>query len=401
MTRYIYEFQKRKLYDYLGEDLVEIFKSNNVIIAGGCINSIFNNKEINDIDTYFRCDDDIINVIYEIYESYWVLSNTKKAILFKNDKERLIQLIHFRRFDNAEEIFNTFDFTVCMGAFDFKTEEFILHDNFLLDNTQRVLHFNSDTVYPIMSLLRVDKYKNKGYKISKSEFIRIILDCMDLNIKTIDELKEQMGGMYGLNFSKIFEDVDITNNKINLKEIISKLSDLYLDENYFNGIDNTEIINFDGVEELIECALHIPIKYIMVNNKKYKITFIGKLEDGLKEKDNIKYMEVSANEYFKDKKFYKVVNRINNELCSCYDNKFKYELNREAIPTYGNKQIYCNYKDCINKNTYYDSNNNNKVILEMEINYNDLVEADDNVITFRKVKPIRIVDKEEYIKWIE
>ena len=109
-----FEYQKRKLYDYLGEDLVKTFKHNNCIIAGGCITSIFCNRDINDIDIYFRNDDDIIGTVYEIYDKYWILANTNKATLFKNSENKMVQLIHFDRFENPQDIFNTFDFTVCM-----------------------------------------------------------------------------------------------------------------------------------------------------------------------------------------------------------------------------------------------------------------------------------------------
>lgn len=51
-----YQFEKNKLYAYLGEELVEALKRNEAIIAGGAITSLFNNKEINDVDIYFRSD---------------------------------------------------------------------------------------------------------------------------------------------------------------------------------------------------------------------------------------------------------------------------------------------------------------------------------------------------------
>ncbi|MEC1259989.1 hypothetical protein P9D34_05915 [Bacillus swezeyi] len=49
-----YQFEKNKLYAYLGKDLVKSLKKFEVIVAGGAITSLFNNKAINDIDLYFR-----------------------------------------------------------------------------------------------------------------------------------------------------------------------------------------------------------------------------------------------------------------------------------------------------------------------------------------------------------
>ena len=395
-----YEFQKRKLYNYLGKDLVETFKNSNVIIAGGCINSIFTNKDINDIDVYFRNDDDIVVSVNEIYDNYFILTHTKKATLFKRGVDKLVQLIHFKRFENAQEIFDTFDFTVCMGAFDFKTEEFILHDDFLLDNTQGILNFNSSTDYPIMSMLRVDKYKNKGYNISKSEFIRILLTCMNLEINTVDELKEQLGGMYGLDFSKILKDVEVKEDgKIDLVEVVNKLQKLYLEDDYFKGISEDQRIEFDDVDDLIESMLGKPIKYIEIDGVKYKINSYKHLDE-LHEKDDRQYEKVSADEYFKDKKFYKFVDLRDDKLVSCYRKEFEYRLNEEIIASSGDRQIYCNYKDSITDNNYY-CRDTNKKLLELEVDCNDIVKVNDAIITFKKVIPIRIVEKEEWKTWIE
>jgi len=48
--------------------------------------------------------------------------------------------------------------------------------------------------------MRVDKYKNKGYRISKPESIRVLLTILNTNITDYKSLKEQMGGMYGENY---------------------------------------------------------------------------------------------------------------------------------------------------------------------------------------------------------
>ena len=320
-----YEYQKRKLYNYLGENLVKTFKENNAIIAGGCINSIFTNRDINDIDVYFRNDDDLIEVIADVYDGYWIATHTKKATLFKNDYNKMVQLIHFKRFNNAQEIFDTFDFTVCMGAFDFYTEEFVLHDKFLLDNIQNVLNFNSNTSYPIMSMLRVDKYKNKGYNISKSEFIRILLTCMSLKINTIDELKEQLGGMYGLDFTKILKDVEVKEDgQVDLVEVVDKLKDLYLEEDYFKGVPDDQRVNFNDVDDLIESLLNRPLKYLEIKNERYRINTYRQLTyfEGIK--DDKKYEKVPAENYFKENKFYKFVELKDGKLISCYDNNFEY-----------------------------------------------------------------------------
>ena len=78
----------------------------------------------------------------------------------------------------------------------------------------------------------MQKYISKGYTISKPEFIKIMLVINKLNINTYKELKEQMGGMYGVNYDKLFEDIQ-DDDKFDINIVIEKLSDLILDDDYF------------------------------------------------------------------------------------------------------------------------------------------------------------------------
>ena len=241
-----YKNEKRKFYDYLGKNLINCLQTYNCIVAGGSINSIFNRKDINDIDIYFRTKEDLSGFIQDYCSDFsgFILSKTKKALLIKDsNKNILVQLIYFKYFDKVEEIFDTFDFTVCMCAYDFKTEEFILHNEFLHHNTCRLLKFNENTAYPIMSALRVQKYKDKGYDIPKADFIKIILACMNLDITTYEELEEQIGGMYGINIDKLFDDKFKGKDKIDLLEAINAIIDAedeYIEDQkitYMNEVD--------------------------------------------------------------------------------------------------------------------------------------------------------------------
>jgi hypothetical protein len=229
----MYEFEKKKLLNSLNEDILELLKNEQCIIAGGSITSLFTRNEINDIDIYFRSKESLINALKEIKEQSTIMAFTDKATMFvKDSSEYAYQFIHFKFFDNPQEIFDTFDFTVCMGAYDFKTDDFIFHPSFLTHNSQRLLKVNEKTAYPIMTALRVQKYLDKGYTISKPEFIKIMLVINQLNIITYKQLKEQMGGMYGVNYDKLFKDIQ-DNDNFDINVAIETLSDIILDDSYF------------------------------------------------------------------------------------------------------------------------------------------------------------------------
>lgn len=197
----------------LGDGMFDLLKDNGCYVAGGALTSIACNREINDLDIYFPSFQSLIKVVTEIFTQqkdhllsmeYIVHHMTKKSLLLKNDGDIKVQFIHFQFFENVQQIFNTFDFTVCMAAYDLAEDEVVFEDDFMLHNSQRYLKFNPDTAFPIVSLLRAGKYQERGYTISKSEMLRIAMKCMTLNIDSYEELAEHIGGMYGIDPDELF-----------------------------------------------------------------------------------------------------------------------------------------------------------------------------------------------------
>lgn len=382
-------FEKNKLYNLLGKTLIDVFKKHEVFIAGGTITSLFSNREVNDIDLYFRNERSLINFVEEIYEDSndWVNSLTSKALLVRiNDLE--VQMIHFKYFETAEDIFNTFDYTVCMGAFDFSTEEFVLHNDFMKHNSQRILKFNKNTAFPIVSLLRVQKYKEKGYNISKPEFLRVALKIMTLDIKNIDDLKEQLGGLYGINYDKIIQLDE--NEEFSIEKVIDKIADLSLSEDYFV---EPAAISFDGKEDIIEQIRKEPIEVVEIHNSKYQITHNSTLRK--LNNDPKVAIPVNGKEYIEKSKFYKFVKKYEDRYFSHWDSKFEYIIGKEANPS-GSDYLYFNEKGEIHESDYL----NQGALLEVVIPYNEFSHKEREKVMAKKCFVIREVPKEEYEKWL-
>lgn len=386
MNEYI--FEKKKLQSYLGETLYNALKSYNVIIAGGTITSLFTNKEINDIDIYFRSKLDLSNFLLEEMNGKWVIAKTDKAFLFKYNKIK-VQAIYFKYFDNVDEIFNTFDFTVCMGAYDFTVEDFILHKDFLKHNSQRILKFNQNTAYPIVSALRVDKYKKKGYYISKAEFIRIMLTILQFNITDYKTLKEQMGGMYGENYDALLEPKE--DEDFDLMTIIDKMKDISVDDKYFAR--SQFLVDVGDWEECVLKTLGEKFRCFKFNNNYYKVVSgeVKKCKDYNEENYNL----VDVSEIVKFPLIrYKYVRK---DLHSYYDKNFIYKVNEynEAKSTY--KGICAVTKDKLNGCSY--SSERDNILLELRIDsvddIFDMTELLDNSASYKRVYATKIISKEE------
>ena len=179
----------------LSESQLAVLASTDSWLAGGTISSLLCNREVKDLDIYFS---DPLKAVDFINVSS-VLSCSDKAVICAPivPGGPLIQLVFDRMYGSAEKIFEAFDFTVCMGAYHFGSRELIVDDRFYLDNAARRLVFNKNTSYPIISALRIDKYKGYGYNISILERIKVYTTIASLKLETLDDLRAQIGGMYG------------------------------------------------------------------------------------------------------------------------------------------------------------------------------------------------------------
>lgn len=261
MNRFKSPIEEQMILKGFDEDLLRMLSDLGAVLAGGAVTSTFTNSEVNDYDIYFPSDCALAQAAVNLmdrecdFEGFYVadleqcsplyLGTSSKSVMFTKD-DKIYQLMCFKYFDSIQDIFNSFDFTCCMGAYDFKSGEFVVHDDFLKHCAQRRLVFNSNTDYPIMSMLRVDKYKEKGYTISKTELVKVILACSSLNLSSWSDLKNAIGGMYGVNVDDMFdEDEEFTiQNAINqLSELRGKCSFDLPDKLKLGGNDMDELLH--------------------------------------------------------------------------------------------------------------------------------------------------------------
>ena len=198
------------LKDHLG-DTIQAIADFDGVIAGGAITSVFTRKEINDIDIYFpdaKKASQFVAALYSQEFGYHTFTNvTNKSLMFvSRDSDAKCQLIFYKFHSGVQSIFDDFDFTINMGAYLPKEDKFVLHEDFLKHNSQRTIQINTNTAYPIISVLRTQKYAERGYHVSKPQLVRLLLRLSQLGINSWKELKDHLGGMYGYNVDDIFPE---------------------------------------------------------------------------------------------------------------------------------------------------------------------------------------------------
>lgn len=173
------------------------FEPEGAMIAGGALTSVFTGQPINDVDMYFKSRRSFEVAVEQAYDDgLWCASTTERAVTFVQSSS-IIQMMHFDWFADAAAVFDCFDFTCCMAAYDCDTKELIFHDDFLKHASQRFLRFHAGTRFPFASLLRVLKYQARGYTIGKGDLLRISLACHKVPLASWDDLVQQIGGQYG------------------------------------------------------------------------------------------------------------------------------------------------------------------------------------------------------------
>lgn len=239
----MYEKELKKLKSFMNTDLWGLLQDQGCIIAGGAITSMFTNKEVNDIDVYFPSKEAFTKVMQELidlryrsnykYDKEYGLTYidgmitivTNKAVMLLSEGTKVQFIVH-KFYQTAEEVFQDFDFTVCMGALEMKGDTWKFHEDFFKHNSQRFIQFNENTSYPLISALRIAKYKDKGYSISKAQFMKVMIAINAKNISNWETLMEELGGMYGTPPEQIFD----TSATFDLAYAMQKLDDVVITE---------------------------------------------------------------------------------------------------------------------------------------------------------------------------
>jgi len=179
------------------DEVVPFLKECGAILAGGAITALFTNARVRDWDLYFR-DLESIKKACEVFSAHGeVTFETDTAITYKwGQRKKSFQIIkHPSIIGSPLHIFESFDFTICMGSYDFAADEFVLHQNFLKHLAQRRLVFHVGTRFPICSILRILKYQKRGYSISGVEMLKATLAVHRLEMETYADVREQLMGI--------------------------------------------------------------------------------------------------------------------------------------------------------------------------------------------------------------
>ena len=184
-------------------------------IAGGSVLSHVQNTEPADFDFYPKSKKDALEMMYYLLEDCggFVLDVSERAMTIKTNTmissydraERsesatraVYQIIFFKEWNSIEDVFNTFDFSACMIAFNVSSKKIECTDGFMRAIASKEIEFHTGTAFPIASLTRINKYQKKGFRFSKATMLKMGLTvAQTIPPSSWQEMNAMLGGYYG------------------------------------------------------------------------------------------------------------------------------------------------------------------------------------------------------------
>lgn len=263
-------------------------------LAGGAILSIVTKTPISDYDIYPKSQKDILDICLQIKNIYggFLVNKSDRALTFKlnnvknSSNERMIaQVILLDDFDTVDKIFDKFDFTVCMGAYDCDTKKYYFHDSFFLDLSSKTLNVNVNTNFPFATQTRIAKYENKGFYITQAERLKVAMAIAKKGFpENWEDLESSIGGFYGkkvcVDKEKDFTFENVIETLSNLNYNLELSEDTSLTKKFYKILDSE-------IEPFLFAFLNMPcdkkLESVILANKKSILAIDGVFTDRIKQ----------------------------------------------------------------------------------------------------------------------
>lgn len=220
-----------------------IFVKNKLILAGGSLVRLLEEQDylsIHDYDFYFKSKEQIEELLndIEIYNlnnnaKFKLVCKTENAYTFTLSSNFTFQFITLDKLINNSpmKIIDKFDFSICQIAYDFEWDEVVCSDIWTDDINNRHITFNTNTLYPLSSFVRLNKYLDRGYSMGTIDKLALAFSISQLNIKTFSDVSKQMNGISATvleDFRQLLMSDEYKNKQFDIMEFI-KLYNEYIE----------------------------------------------------------------------------------------------------------------------------------------------------------------------------
>jgi hypothetical protein len=225
--------------------IIDLFINNKVVLAGGAITRLCRRESIksshSDLDFYFKDKiyiSKLLMNIEEYNESKNVFdkfnlvyeSNNAYSYTYKNYKFQFI-ILPFMIYDDPRNLISQFDFSICQAAYDFEFDDVVYSPEFPKDISHEEIHFNINSKHPMSSLLRLEKYRLRGFFMNNMELLKIMFSIQNLKFNTYKDAANSICGIsttYYEEFVKFLKSDEYKDKKYDMMEFF-QLYDEFVD----------------------------------------------------------------------------------------------------------------------------------------------------------------------------
>lgn len=268
---------KAKITDWLksidDEDLKEKIRKN-TIVTGGCITSMLLGEKVKDFDIYFRTKEvaeevaryyvskfvkqghstafepevrvtedrvkiyvksqgvaaedpkTLENPFEDVYDVLEDAEQVSESSLEGDSKERYrpiflssnaitlankVQIV-VRFFGDADTIHENYDFVHCTNYYDSKEDKLVLRQEALECILSKELKYQGSK-YPICSVIRTRKFLKRGWHINAGQYLKMLFQVSELNLKDISVLEDQLVGVDSAYFNALIRALESKQEK--------------------------------------------------------------------------------------------------------------------------------------------------------------------------------------------
>lgn len=152
---------------------------------------------------------------------------TNNALSLSDD----IQVV-IRFYGEPEKIHETYDFVHCRSYYLKKTNKLVLPADALEAIINKELKYVGSK-YPLCSIIRTRKFINRGWTINAGQYVKMVLQLQDMNLKNLHVFEEQLIGVDSTYFNDVIAMIekardtnkDVLNDTTYLLKLIDQVFD--------------------------------------------------------------------------------------------------------------------------------------------------------------------------------
>lgn len=234
----------------------------NAIVTGGALVSLLNGDKPNDYDIYFKNKESVLKIAQYYAEKWNKVHKDKSLVQIKEEDSRIqcfiqsagavmeededgiddnsepetepfteeteeeqkaikpkyrpryfstnaislsddIQIV-IRFYGDVDKIHENYDFIHCTCSYDYKNNKVNLPAKALEAIINRELIY-CGSKYPLCSIIRTRKFLSRGYTINAGQYLKMVLQLNELDLKDLNVFKDQLTGVDSAYFSQAIE----------------------------------------------------------------------------------------------------------------------------------------------------------------------------------------------------